>query len=134
MASKRQATSRIAYVDTSCVVSILFGERGGAAIGRQLRGFDEIISSNLLEAELRAALVREDVDSDAELPEAISWVIPARPLRMEIARVLQAGYLRGADCWHVATALYVADDPADLTFLTLDLKQRDIARRLGFLV
>lgn len=87
-----------------------------------------------MEAELQAALAREDVDPDPDLLGTISWVLPVRPLSMEIARVLETGYLRGADCWHVAAALYVAGDPADITFLTLDLKQRDVARRCGFVV
>jgi hypothetical protein len=46
--------------------------------------------------------------------------------------VLDAGYLRGADCWHVATALYVSPEPSRLSFLTLDERQRDVARTLGF--
>jgi hypothetical protein len=58
-------------------------------------------------------------------------VFPDRPLGPEIVRVLEAGYARGADVWHLATALYLADDPADLPFLTLDVRQRELARALG---
>ena len=55
------------------------------------------------------------------------------PLTEEIQVVLSAGYLRGADCWHVAVALNYA--PArDLTFLSLDKAQRAVAARLGFAV
>jgi hypothetical protein len=39
---------------------------------------------------------------------------------------------RGADCWHLATALYLSPDPSALTFLTLDLAQRHVAKALGF--
>lgn len=39
---------------------------------------------------------------------------------------------RGADLWHVASALYVAPSPADLYFLTLDERQRSVAATLGF--
>jgi hypothetical protein len=49
-----------------------------------------------------------------------------------IVRRRFAGYLRGADCWHLATALYLAPNPSDLTFLTLDDTQRKIAKTLGF--
>lgn len=129
---RRSAASRIAYIDTSCLIAILFGERGSEALEGRVNAFDEVISSNLLEAELRAAFAREEVDPGADLLDAISWVLPDRPLSTEIARVLKAGYLRGVGCWHVATALYVADDPADISFLTLDVKQRDVARGLGF--
>ena len=68
----------------------------------------------------------------SEWSSAIEFVIVDRPLSPEVTRVLSAGYLRGADCWHLATALYVAPDPADLTFVTLDSIQRKVARTLGF--
>lgn len=129
---KKSDARKIAYVDTSCLVAIAFGERGAAALARRLATFDELVSSNLLEAELRAAFVREGVASDPESLRSLSWIVPDRPLHAEIARVLASGYLRGADCWHVATALYLADDPSTVTFLTLDDKQRYVARALGF--
>lgn len=129
---KKSDARKIAYVDTSCLVAIAFGERGAAALARRLATFDELISSNLLEAELRAAFVREGIASDPESLESLSWIVPDRPLHAEISRVLASGYLRGADCWHIATALYVADDPSAITFLTLDNKQRDAAGALGF--
>ena len=50
--------SGVAYVDTSCVVAIAFAERGAASLARRLRNFDEIVASDLLEAELRSAFVR----------------------------------------------------------------------------
>ena len=123
---------RVAYVDTSCLVAIAFGERGSTALARRLAGFDELVSANLLEAELRAAFAREAVEPDIALLNTVSWIIPDRPLHPEIEQVLQAGYLRGADCWHVATALYLAGEPAAISFLTLDERQRDVARDLGF--
>lgn len=93
---------------------------------------DEQVSSNLLEAELRAAIVREGLDVTA-LPElGIGWVNPDRPLSSEIVRVLQAGHVRGADCWHLACALYLSPEPSEITFLTLDERQLDVARTLGF--
>jgi hypothetical protein len=46
--------------------------------------------------------------------------------------VLGAGYIRGADCWHLATALYLASEPPTLSFLTLDDRQKSIANTLGF--
>ncbi|HEV2641964.1 MAG TPA: PIN domain-containing protein [Candidatus Elarobacter sp.] len=119
-------------MDTSCLVAIAFGERGAAGLARRLATFDELVSSNLLEAELRAAFVREAVDADPEALASISWIVPDRPLHAEIARVLEAGYVRGADCWHLATALYLAGHASAITFLTLDARQRDIARVLGF--
>ena len=42
--------------------------------------------------------------------------------------------LRGADLWHVATALYIFDEPSEVTFLTLDRRQGEVAGALGFQV
>lgn len=123
---------RVAYVDTSCLVAIAFGERGSPALARRLAGFDELVSANLLEAELRSAFAREGVEPDIAMLTAVSWIIPDRPLHAEVEQVLQTGYLRGADCWHVATALYLAGEPAAISFLTLDERQGDVARALGF--
>jgi predicted nucleic acid-binding protein len=122
----------LAYVDTSCLIAIVFGEKGASNLARRLERFDDLLSSNLLEAEFRSALVREGIGEDPAILSAISWVIPDRPLSREIASVLSTGYLKGADCWHLATALYVADDAAALSFLTLDSRQRTVAKALGF--
>lgn len=122
----------VAYIDTSCLVAIAFGERGAAALKRRLRTFDELVAANLLEAELRAAFAREGADSADAALGGVSWILPDRPLSEEIATVLALGYVRGADCWHLATALYVAGTPGDLTFLTRDAAQKRAAARLGF--
>lgn len=121
-----------AYVDTSCFVAIALAEAGAASVNRRLAPFDEIYSSNLLEAELHSVLHREHVRPDSSVLERILWVIPDRPLHSEIARVLEAGYVRGADCWHLASALYLAEDPSEVAFLTLDTRQWSVARKLGF--
>ncbi len=123
---------KVAYVDTSCLVAVAFGERGSTALARRLTGFDELVSSNLLEAELRAAFVREARTPDQDLLDRISWIVPDRPLHAEIDAVFAAGYVRGADCWHLATALYLAGNAAEITFLTLDERQGAVARTLGF--
>jgi hypothetical protein len=65
--------------------------------------------------------------------EAISLVLPDRSLEPEMVAVLDHGYLRGADLWHLACALFVAADARrELDFLSRDAPQRTIARRLGF--
>jgi len=122
-----------AYVDTSCLIAVAFDEPGARKLAARLRRFDRLFSSNLLEAELRSALVREGADGHIEdLLSWLTWVYPNRPLTPEYARITAAGYLRGADLWHLANALFLAPDPADLSFLTLDGRQGGVARRLGF--
>ena len=68
--------------------------------------------------ELRAAFAREQHEFEVDVLSRIDWILPDRPLAGEFARALEAGYLRGADLWHVATALYVAPKPAEIGFVT----------------
>ena len=56
------------------------------------------------------------------------------PLAIELARALVAGYLRGTDLWHIATALYIAPRAEKIGFITLDGPQREVAAALGFQV
>jgi predicted nucleic acid-binding protein len=122
-----------AYVDSSCLVAVVFGEASGVGAGRRLRRYDRLFASNLLEAELCSAAEREGVAlARPTVFQDILWVFPSRPLSREIDRAIAAGYLRGADLWHVATALYLKEDVPELDFLTLDRLQADVAGRLGF--
>lgn len=121
-----------AYVDTSVLIALAFGESGAESLARRLNRFDNRFASNLLEAEYRSAHHREKREPDLSQLSSFSWVAPARPLGDEIGRVLQTGYVRGADCWHLATALFLDPGARSLTFLTLDRQQRAVARRLGF--
>ena len=122
----------IAYVDTSALVAAAFGEPGSDAMAQRLNGFTGIVSSNLLEAELRSAYARERRRFDADRLSRVDWIMPNRPLSPEIAVVLDTGYMRGADLWHMATALYLAPDPSELYFITLDKRQQATASILGF--
>lgn len=124
----------VAYVDTSALVAIALAEPTGPAVTSQLGKFTTRLASNLLEAELRAALAREQLGFEPRLVADIRWVLPDRPLTHELATVLQAGYLRGADLWHVAAALYVARQLGQIAFVTLDERQRSVAAALGFQV
>ena len=45
---------------------------------------------------------------------------------------LTTAYLKGTDLWHLASALFLAPDPKELAFLTLDARQGEIAGRIGF--
>lgn len=124
---------KAAYVDTSCLVAVAFDEPQTRDLSGRVASFDELFASNPLEAELRSTLAREEVEYDRDaLAAGITWVLPDRPLSPEIGRVLAAGYARGADLWHLATALYLAEAPGDLAFLSLDRRQADLAAELGF--
>ena len=121
-----------AYIDTSVLTAIAFDEPGAAAYARRLDGFARLISSNLLEAELRAAFARENLVFQESTIAGIEWILPDRTLAREYVTALEAGYLRGADLWHVATALYVTPQAGSLWFVTLDARQGAVAEALGF--
>lgn len=121
----------IGYIDTSVIVAITLGEEGAGAVLEKVRPF-RLVAAPLLEAEWRSACHREGVAADPALLREIEWIVAPGALSDELTRVFEAGYLRGADAWHLATALYLAPDPVELTFLTLDERQGDIAAKLGF--
>jgi hypothetical protein len=113
-------------------VAIAFRESGAAVTAKRLKGIDELVSSNLLESELRSAFAREGVPFEPSLIAEMRWILPERPLGAEMERALAHGFLRGADLWHVACALSVVSAPSEMTFLTRDERQRAVARALGF--
>lgn len=128
----RQPTA--AYVDGSALLAIAFDEPAGPDIAHRLNGFAILLSSNLLEAELRAAFIRERRSFDyARWLSRVFWVFPNRSLGREMDVALQVRYLRSADLLHIATALYAASSYGiDLAFITLDNAQRELAAGLGF--
>lgn len=123
-----------AFVDSSFLVAIAFTEPEAEQARARLGMFDSVMASPLAEAEVRSASRRENRPIRDDVFASLEWAHADRALSAEIARVLQAGYVRGADCWHLATALFHAANPADFVFLTLDKRQREVAAALGFAV
>jgi len=124
----------VAYVDNSALIAVAFDESVGMDMANRLMKIPHLLSSNLLEAELRSAFSREGVDLPQSLLSGLNWVFPDRPLESEITAILRVGYLRGADLWHVASALYVAREPEEVCFVTLDKRQHSVAEAVGFKV
>ncbi len=123
---------KAAYIDSSCLLAIAFDEPGAAGLATRLRGFDTLLSSHLLEAEVRSALTREKVGDGSALLSWVTWVYPNRPLTDEFDRIGSSSYLKGADLWHLACALFLSPGGKDLVFLTLDKRQKQAAAKLGF--
>jgi predicted nucleic acid-binding protein len=122
-----------AYVDSSVLVGLAFGEASALREARKLTRHATLLTSLFTEAELESALCRAGTLRDPDPLAGVRLVEVRTSLRSELREVLRAGYIRGADCWHLAVALHYA--PArDLTFSTLDKSQRAIARSLGFKV
>jgi predicted nucleic acid-binding protein len=123
-----------AFVDSSCILALQLAEASATDVRRRLAMFSSVYSASLLEAEVLSAISRERRIVNLGLLDRLQPIYPDRSLRAEIEQVLDAGYVRGADCLHLATALYLTPDPAELTFLTLDERQRAVAVALGFAV
>ena len=125
---------RLAYVDKSATLAVALEEPAAPSVAAHLSAFPRLLSSNLLEAEMRAAYHREGLVFDAGIVSNIRWVHPVRSLGREMAKALDAGgYLKGADLWHIATALYIDENVAGrMAFITLDDRQRVVAANLGF--
>ena len=122
----------VAYVDTSAIIAVEFNEPGGHKVLERLDDFTTLMSSNLLEAEVRSVYKRDGRTFTEDVLSNIDWIIPDSPLSEELDITSQSGYLRGADLWHIATALYMFDEPSEVTFLTLDHRQGEVAAALGF--
>ena len=93
-----------------------------------------MLSANLLEAEVRSVYAGEGLQYDPSVTSSIGLVHPNRSLGPELAQALEiGGYLKGADLWHIATALYVDETIIGrMAFVTLDNRQRAVAANLGF--
>lgn len=121
-----------AFVDSSVLLAIAFSEPSADSVRVRLKSFDSIVASPLAESEVRSAERREGRRISGDLFESLEWVHTDRALSSEITQVLEAGYVRGADCWHLAAALFYASNPASIVFFTLDKRQREVAETLGF--
>ena len=121
-----------AYVDTSALVAAATNEPSGPAVAERLATFDRLVSGTILEAELRSVFARQSRDFEPDLISRVHWVLPSRPLGPEFTAALGAGFLRGGDLLHVATALYATEEPDRITFVTLDRRQAEVAAALGF--
>jgi predicted nucleic acid-binding protein len=123
------------YIDTSVLVAAALDEKASKKIIPFLKTLSGLYSSNLLEAEFLSVIKREGLSSRAlSVLDPIQWILPDRPLSREYDRVLEHGYVKRADLWHLATALLIAPSPAEFYFLTLDKQQAKVAKSLGFMV
>ena len=116
----------------------MFGEPRAKGLPRILKTTEQLLSASLFVAELLAVFNREGrplAEADPML-DAVSLITSSgTSLVEECTQVLELGYLRGADLWHLASAVYVAGSHrGELLFISLDDRQRGHAKKLGFAV
>lgn len=119
------------YLDTSAAAKLLVEEEQSDALARYLDGLDDLedlVSSALLEAELRRLAVRQELSqaSVSEVLARVALVEPGRSLFYE-AGLLPGPSLRSLDALHLATALRV---DAEIV-VAYDARLLDSARQLG---
>lgn len=119
------------YLDASAAAKLLVDEAESEALANYLDGTvdeHELVSSALLETELRRLAVRLELDQAAvtDLLARVDLVDPPRSLFHE-AGLLPGTHLRSLDALHLATALRVDAD----TLVAYDVRLLDAARSLG---
>ena len=130
----------MAYVDPSALTPIVFGEQPEETRTR-LERFPILVSSTLLDAELRAAFQDEQQTYSPSLASAIDrWVSPNRRLDEEMASISEIASLPALPLWHLASAMYFQQRQSltgrhfRLAFITLDEQQETAANELGFFI
>lgn len=122
------------YLDTSAAAKVLVDEAESEALTAYLddeRSNREIVSSALLETELRRLAGRLGLDQSAvsDLLTRIDLIDPSRSIFHE-AGVLPGPTLRSLDAVHLATALRIEAD----VVVAYDLRLLDAARDLGLAI
>jgi predicted nucleic acid-binding protein len=122
----------ILYVETSAAAKLLVDEPASSQLAARLDDAvaqdDAVLSSMLLEAELRRLAVRVDLAQTAvtQLLERFDLVETDRSLYRE-AGLLPGRHLRSLDALHLAVALRVGAD----AIVTYDHRQADAADAAG---
>ena len=122
------------YLDTSAAAKVLVDEAESEALTAYLddeRSNTEIVSSALLETELRRLAGRLGLDQSAvsDLLTRIDLIDPSRSIFHE-AGVLPGPTLRSLDALHLATALRIEAD----VVVAYDPRLLDAARDLGLAI
>lgn len=120
------------YIDTSVLVAMFF--ENSEQYSQFLEDAEEIVSSSLLEAEFLSVIHREkaNVSEGLRFLKQISLVVPDRSISKELELIFSKAYVRGADAFHLACALYLDPKANELRFLTADKQQEKAAKALGF--
>lgn len=119
------------YLDSSALLKLVLAERESPALDRHLAGADRRVSCALAHVEvIRTARKRsaETVEQARGLLERVHLIAVDIEL-LEVAANLEDDRLRSLDAIHVAAALSLEDDLAEL--ITYDRRMAGAAEGLG---
>lgn len=133
------------FWDASAIVPLLLDEPGREAVLAMLESDPVVVAWWGTPVELVSAVSRRERDGSLTLAAVAlaiertralerAWhqVPPTDTLRGRAQRLLRVHPLRAADSLQLAAALSIAgDDPASLSFMSLDQRLADAARREG---
>ncbi len=123
------------YLESSAAAKRLAVEPESAALAAHLDGLSadgrRVVSSVLLETELRRTAVRIGIDQEAvsQLLGGLDLMVPDRALFRE-AGLLPGRFLRSLDALHVAAAIRLDVNE----FVSYDVRQAEAARSVGLTV
>jgi uncharacterized protein len=134
------------FWDSSAMVPLILAERESSWARRLLKADPVGLVWSLSPVEVRSALARRFRDGDLSAGgygvacqrvdrffQAFSQVLALEVVRARAIRVLDLHPLRAADSLQLAAAIIAAKDrPQDLSFVTLDQRLAEAARREGF--
>lgn len=122
------------YIDTSALLKLVHPEAESMPLRTWLaRHPDDLISSALIRAESRRALLRNDPAGLANLPRVLSVIaqIPVTEEVLDRAAMLPDPGLRTLDAIHLASAQLT---PGINTMLAYDKRLAEAARKAGITV
>ncbi len=119
------------YVDTSALGRVLLGEPDAPAILSALRGFDQLVASQLLRVELRRVGLREGLLGEADQLLSAIALVPLDAAVLGAAETVEPTSVTTLDAIHLVTALRLAEGDAIGALLTYDERLAEGARRHG---
>jgi len=119
------------YLDSSAAAKVLLGEPEADAVAHFLRNDDhDIVSSDLLETELRRIAVREGLPQLSVTQFLQPVEIHALPRNLYVEAGILPGLIRTLDALHVVAAIRLGVD----SFLTYDRRLAAAAEANGFAI
>jgi len=130
-------STHVIYWDSSAILSALFTDAHSKTAKKQADTKGLHIISTLVNAEVSAVIARMQrqhvlvetlVNAAFEVLDQGPWRRIYTWPEWEIVRALSAKWpLRGADLWHLATAITLRKEFPELTFLTFDKRLKNAA-------